>query len=252
MESNSDLSKKAVISKTPVTLIGAGRSSRSDLEKALEFAPTLVAADGGARYAIKANKELKAVIGDFDSLSRKLQQSLSPEQIFRVDEQDTTDFEKALSLISAPLVVALGFMWPRIDHQLASFHSLITQCQQPCILVGSKQVAFLCPPIVELTGPAGRLISLFPIMPTIIKSKGLHWELNGVRLSAGGMVGTSNYAVTETVRIETDTPGLLVILNRADADMARDALLKLKQCWSGFVVNDSTHLLVNRKGSSTV
>ncbi len=239
MESYSDLSKKAVTSKTPVTLIGAGRSSRSDLEAALKFAPTLVAADGGARHALKANKYLTAVIGDFDSLPRALQRSLSAEQIFQISEQDTTDFEKALSLISARLVIGLGFLGPRIDHQLATFHGLIRQCRQVCILVGSKQVAFLCPPSIELTGAVGRLISLYPLMRTVTKSTGLRWELNGVPLCAGGVVGTSNSAVTETVRIEAASPGLLVILNRSDTDSARDALMKCTLRWSGFETSDS-------------
>lgn len=199
---------------TPVTLIGGGALGVDDLETALALAPELIAADGGARAALDAGFMPEAVIGDFDSLKRADRDRIPPDRLFPIREQDSTDFDKALRSISAPVVLAVGFLGARIDHQLAAFNVLVRYPERPCILIGQHEVVFHAPPEVALDLTPGAVVSLFPMRAVTGRSHGLEWPINGLELSPDGRVGTSNRALG-AVRIETDGPGLLVIVPRA-------------------------------------
>ncbi|TNF60494.1 MAG: thiamine diphosphokinase [Rhodobacteraceae bacterium] len=195
-----------------VTLIGGGAVDPGQLAQALDLAPVLVAADGGADSALAAGHVPRAVIGDMDSLSAGARATIPPARIHPVPEQDSTDFEKALSRIRAPLVLGLGFMGPRLDHMLAVYHGLLALPERACLLIGATQVAFLCPPHLRLESRAGDLVSAFPLVPLAARSGGLHWALDGLALGPGQVIGTSNRATAEMVEIRPDRPGLLVIL----------------------------------------
>jgi thiamine pyrophosphokinase len=92
-----------------VTLLGGGNLTAGVLELLLARAPNLVVCDGAARPALAAGLTPDAVIGDLDSLDDVTRARLAPETIHFVDDQDTTDFDKALLAIDAPLV--LGEVW---------------------------------------------------------------------------------------------------------------------------------------------
>lgn len=208
------MSKVIVHANAPVTLIGGGELGPGDLAEALALAPRLVAADGGARAALAAGHKPEAVIGDFDSLRPEDRDMLPAERLFPIREQDTTDFDKALRSISAPLVLAVGFLGARIDHQLAAFNTLVRLNPTPCILIGRSEIVLHLPAQIALPTRAGDIVSLFPMLPVTGRSTGLEWPIDGLDLAPRGRVGTSNRA-TGPARIETDGPGLLAILPRA-------------------------------------
>lgn len=130
----------------PITLIGGGDVGENDLNLASSVAPTLVAADGGADLAVAQGHMPQAVIGDFDSVSDDVQRLVPPERLFPVREQETTDFDKALRHIHAPLVVGVGFLGGRVDHQLAVLNTLVRRAATPCVLLGAHEVLFHAPP----------------------------------------------------------------------------------------------------------
>ncbi len=212
-----------VHSKTAVTLVGAGQASPSDLGMALARAPCLVAADGGAALALAAGYVPEAVIGDFDSLTAADRARIPEERLFTIREQDSTDFDKAMRAISAPLVLAVGFLGGRVDHQLAAFNTLVRHADMPCILIGQSEVVFLAPPRLELALSAGDVVSLFPMMPVTGRSQGLEWPIDGLRMSPSGRVGTSNRALGP-VTLEIDAPGLLVIVPAGALDAVMRSL----------------------------
>ncbi|MDE3079942.1 MAG: thiamine pyrophosphokinase, partial [Paracoccaceae bacterium] len=84
-----------VQSSSGVTLVGGAPISARLLADALDIAPTLVAADGGAQRALAAGQVPQAVIGDLDSLSARARAELT-DRLHPVPEQETTDFDKAL------------------------------------------------------------------------------------------------------------------------------------------------------------
>lgn len=207
------MSSAIVQSEFPVTLIGGGSVGVDDLETALALAPELVAADGGAGAALAAGHMPRAVIGDFDSLTGAVRARIPADRLFPIREQESTDFDKALRSVAAPLLIAVGFLGERVDHQLAAFNVLVRHAHRPCILLGAHEVVFHAPPRLRLDLVAGEVVSLFPLGPVTGRSEGLEWPIDGLHFAPDGRVGTSNRALGR-VTIETDGPGMLTILPR--------------------------------------
>ncbi|MFW5642289.1 MAG: thiamine diphosphokinase [Roseicyclus sp.] len=206
------------MSDAPVTLLGGGAVGPGVLAEALARAPVLVAADGGADAALAAGRTPAAVIGDFDSISRHARRRLSPEILYEVLEQDSTDFDKALRLIDVPLSLAVGFTGARLDHELAVFHTLAARPERRCIVIGDRDVVFLAPPRIALDLAPGTRVSLFPMAEVSGRSEGLRWKIDGLAFHPARRIGTSNAALHGPVRLEAHGPGLLVILPRDALD----------------------------------
>ncbi|MBD0864530.1 MAG: thiamine diphosphokinase [Rhodobacteraceae bacterium] len=197
----------------PVTLIGGGEVDQVDLSTALEFAPSLVAADGGATRALDFGHMPDAVIGDFDSITASSQAVIPTDRQFPITEQDTTDFDKALRSIYAPIVLGVGFLGARVDHQLAALSTLARHADRACVLLGRSELVFHVPPDLTLATAAGDVVSLYPLAAVKVRSTGLEWPIDGLVLSPIDQVGTSNRA-TGTVTLAVDSPGLLAMVPR--------------------------------------
>ena len=193
----------------------------------LTIAPCLVAADGGADAVLAFGLQPVAVIGDLDSVSAATLAVLDPHRVHRISEQDTTDFDKCLRSISAPLILAAGFTGARLDHGLASFHTLVRHPAQRCILLGGEDICFLAPGILVLDVPKRTRLSLFPMGPVSGRSTGLRWPINDLAFAPDRLIGTSN-ETTGPVRLSFDNRVMLVILpatclEAAIAALRRDA-----------------------------
>ncbi|MGJ8617407.1 MAG: thiamine diphosphokinase [Sulfitobacter sp.] len=195
----------------PITLVGGGHATPDDLHKSLTLAPLCVAADGGAALAIKAGVDLAAVIGDFDSIHPDILAQIPAAHQHHIAEQDSTDFEKALQRIAAPLILGVGFCGARVDHQLAAFNTLIKFSHQPCILLAEEELIFVAPPDITLPCTKGETVSLFPLSTVTGRSTGLHWPIDGLEFKPGYQSGTSNRA-TGPVHLQMDGPGMLMIV----------------------------------------
>ena len=207
-----------------VTLAGGGPFSARDLRLALARAPLAVAADSGADRLLRLGVSPLAVIGDMDSISEAAKAEILLSRQHLVAEQVTTDFDKALRLIEAPLVLALGFAGARLDHGLAAFSTLIARAERRCILIGPQDLAFAAPPRLDLDLSPGEPLSLFPMAPVTGRSEGLEWPIAGISFAPDGMIGTSNRVVARRVVLEFDRRGMLVILPRRRLDAAIRAL----------------------------
>ncbi|MEM7751994.1 MAG: thiamine diphosphokinase [Pseudomonadota bacterium] len=194
-----------------VTLVGAGAPSEAAIRHLLSHAPVLVAADGGANACHRFGLSPEAVIGDFDSVDPTLRDSLRETQFIHVTEQDSTDFEKSLTNIDAPFILATGFTSARLDHTLAALSALAQHEGRPVIVFGEDDIVFAAPERLTLDLSAGTRVSLFPMAPIRGQSTGLKWPLEGLNLAPNGRIGTSNEA-TGPVTLKFDAPGCLVIL----------------------------------------
>jgi thiamine pyrophosphokinase len=206
-----------------VTLLGAGDLSAETLNQALSLAPILVAADGAAGQALALGHLPAAVIGDLDSLDGADRARIPAERVFLLEEQDSTDFEKCLRSIRAPLVLGVGFSGGRLDHELAAQAALLTGGRSPCILIGPVDLSFHAPRRLRLDLSPGSRLSLMPLMPVKGRSEGLRWPIAGLAFSPSGRTGTSNEA-TGPVGLRFDAPGMLVLLPREALDAAVAAL----------------------------
>ena len=164
-----------------------------------------------------------AVIGDYDSLDPEVLRGFSEAERLHVAEQDTIDFEKCLSRIDAPFVIATGVTAGRIDHALAAYSVLVRRVGPPTLILAEEDVVFAAPARVELNVSPGTRVSLFPMSPVTGRSQGLKWPIDGLDFAPDGQIGTSNEA-TGPVSLDFDAPGMLVILPRAALRAALAAL----------------------------
>lgn len=207
-----------------VTLLGGGSVRMADLNAALHHAPVLVAVDGGADVALGAGLTPAAIVGDLDSISSESRRKVSPETLYEVFEQDTTDFDKALRRLAVPLVLAVGFTGARLDHELAVFHTLAARPERRCIVVGERDIVFLAPPRLQLDLTPGTRVSLFPMAEVTGGSEGLRWPIDGLAFHPARRIGTSNAVACAPVLLRTDRPAMLVILPRDALEPAIRAL----------------------------
>lgn len=193
------------------------------IRQALKRAPTLVAADGGANVALALGLMPDAVIGDLDSISPETRAAIAPDRLHRVAEQETTDFEKCLTRIDAPAVLAVGFAGLRLDHTLAVWNALVRHPHRRCIVIAAGDIAFLAPERLQMKLPVGTRLSLFPLGAVTGQSRGLRWPIDGLDFAPDGRIGTSN-RTEGPVDLTFSAPRMLVLLPRRCLDAALLAL----------------------------
>ena len=231
------MAEQMVTSPHAVLLLGgAGVEASLDLVRTVLEDPRLadapvVAADGGAALARAAGLMPTAVTGDFDSLTPEDRAWLGPDRLFHNPDQETTDFDKALASICAPLVIGVGFAGGRLDHQLAVMTGLTLQPDRRCVLVGPEDVTCLCPPRIALELTAGERLSLYPMAPVQGTSQGLEWPIDGLDLKPDGRIGTSNRVSDGPVEIAVDAPSMLLILPRPALRPLLEALSRSDARW---------------------
>jgi len=211
----------------PITLIGGAGVSDRLLDRALALARPVVAADGGADRALAHGITPRAVIGDFDSLSEDGWQTLPAGSLHRISDQDSTDFDKCLRSVSAPLILGVGFCGDRLDHQLAACNTLVRYPAQRCVLLGEVDLMFLCPPAIHLPLDPGCRVSLFPVGAVEGLSDGLQWPLRGLNFAPDGQIGTGPVHLTMTA------PKMLVMLPVDRLGIVVTALAESAAHWPG-------------------
>lgn len=211
-------------SSAAIAIVGGGFVNPNHLSRVLRLAPDMVAADSGADLALAAGLMPRLVIGDFDSISDRARAALPPDRLHHVAEQESTDFEKCLRAVAAPLILGIGFLGARLDHALAAMNALARHPDRRCVLVGEADICFLCPPALHLAPPVGSRLSLFPLGPVRGESEGLRWPIDGIGFASEGRIGTSN-EVTGPVRLRIGTGAMLAIQPEAELEATAAALM---------------------------
>lgn len=197
----------------PALLVGAGPTTRSDFQSARELTGPVVAVDGGFDALAEWNLTPDAVLGDMDSICADVPQGIP---VLEVAEQDSTDLEKALRAVHAPLRIGIGFLDGRLDHTLAAMHALIAAQTTPTILLGTYDLVFAAPLEWRTELPVGTRISFYPVRRVpAVGSKGLRWPIDGLLMEAGQRIGVSNETVSARIAAWFAEHGVVTILPRA-------------------------------------
>ncbi len=205
-----------------VTLASGAPFDSNSLHRALALAPHPVAADGGADRLMALGTVPEAVVGDMDSLRGSLPTEV---RAIPVAEQDTTDFDKCLACVEAPFFIGVGFLGGRLDHTLAALSVLLDYQDRKIVLLGEEDIAFVAPPDWTITLEPGARVSFFPLIPCKgVASGGLRWPIEGLEMSAGGQIGTSNEAVEAQVSAVFDRAGVVTILPERFLEQALESL----------------------------
>ena len=223
------MNQPIVSSDKPITVIGGAQTAPDVLTEALNCGKTVVCADGGADFALSQRLQPAAVIGDMDSIAATTRAAFE-DVLHPIPEQDSTDFDKVLRNIAAPLVIGVGFSGARIDHELGSLNVLVRHPHRPCILLAPETVTLLCPPRITLDLAPGTPVSLFPMGEVGCESEGLRWPTTGLRFAPDGRLGTLNKA-EGPVRLAPDAPLMLLILPRAAFGVTQQALMTCSARW---------------------
>ncbi|MEL6584661.1 MAG: thiamine diphosphokinase [Pseudomonadota bacterium] len=197
----------------PVLLVGGGPVDPDLLQEASDTCQTVIAADGGADALGRFGLKPDAIIGDLDSLRDAAAWQKAGVPVHHRADQDTTDFEKALSEIDAPLILAIGFVGARLDHTLAVMSVLSRFHEKPVVVLGEEDVICALPEQFEMDTTVGARVSLFPLSEVRgVASKGLRWPIAGLRFTPDGVIGTSNETVSGHIKLTLDRPGLLLLV----------------------------------------
>jgi thiamine pyrophosphokinase len=193
-----------------VTLIGGGPIVAELLTLARTVAPRIVAADGGAGVVLATGAVPEAIIGDMDSLDPKARAAFA-DRSYHIAEQETTDFEKCLARIAAPLVIGVGFLGGRMDHSLASLNVLARHRDRAVILLNEADVCCMVPAGgMRLSLPVGARLSLLPLGSARLWTEGLRWNVDGAEMTPDGFISISNESAGK-VRIRAEGPMLLAV-----------------------------------------
>lgn len=211
---------------TPVILVGA---SPVPVAEALSMLPPdlpLLAADGGANALLDLGKRPDMVIGDMDSASGL------PGDVPRMalTGQDDTDLQKCLARIETPLLIGLAFLDGRFDHALAAIHALMMlDHARPVMLVGTHDVVLRIRGDFAFDADPGCRVSIWPLgTQRFGVSEGLRWQLDGLEMTAGALIGTSNEATGGQVSICDGLgggDGYAIILPRQALSRLLDAVM---------------------------
>lgn len=205
--------KRIVHVATSVTLLGGGFARKSDLDAALNIAPQLICADGGANLAFDWGIKPIGIIGDLDSVDGVAAQAKNVPMMY-IDNQNSTDLEKCLSTLSADLVIGVGFLGGRIDHELAALNAICKHPHKTVVLIGAEDIVFRVPSQFKVALPSDTRVSLFPLTKAQAKSVGLRWTLDGLLFSPTGQNGCSNSANGGEVAIHVLDGDIIGILPR--------------------------------------
>lgn len=186
----------------PVIIIGGGHVDEACLNKLLARGYGLIAADGGANRFYQTNIVPDAIIGDMDSLEH-IDHWREKTTVLEIEEQESTDFEKCLSLTNAPIYVGLGLIGKRFDHSLATIHALARfATQKTIVLIDETDAILAARGEVNLTLEKGTRVSIYPFGKMSFKSsEGLKYPLDGLVMEQGVQIGTSNEAISNIIEI---------------------------------------------------
>lgn len=200
-----------ITKKEAVTLVGGADFKPELLKLALKFAPHVVGADSGANALYKFGEKPLAIIGDMDSIDVSILARIPSERLYRIEEQESTDFEKCLMLLEAPILICLGFLGGQVDHQMAVQTALVRNPNKRCILLSEEDIVFVIPPEFSLDLDAGVRVSLYPMAKCRLYSRGLHWPTEAIDFAPDGVIGTSNMS-TGSICLRPDCPKMLAVM----------------------------------------
>jgi thiamine pyrophosphokinase len=182
-----------------------------------------IAADGGAHHAREVKKTLDVVIGDLDSITANLRDTLTKQNtefIVHPRDKDETDLELALKYAidrGSQEILLLGLLGGRLDQTLANLLLLTRQewSQARLLAADGPDIAVLLKgeDAYKFIVNPGDTISLIPLSSEVngVATRGLRWVLEDATLKFGSTLGVSNETTGETAWIEISNGQLLVV-----------------------------------------
>ena len=179
----------------------------------------IICADGGYNHASKAGLVPDFLMGDFDSLTERIQPGV--EIVTFPSEKDDTDtglcLQAALDLGYRDILI-IGGIGGRFDHAIANIQLMagaVDQVERIAIKDKKNYCTVLKNGGLELSEKQGQHVSLFALSDLCegVTISGAKYPLTDYTLSRTFPLGVSNEYQEDTVRISVQTGTLLIVLS---------------------------------------
>lgn len=203
----------------PALIVANGESCSYDLLRSLlEWCPHTVVCDGALERILELEIQPDVVIGDFDSISTR--PPLLHTQYIHLEDQNTTDLEKAINYLLAKGYTDINVLWAtgkRLDHTLNNFATLAKYADKRIVLMDDHSRTFILPLSYQKRYENGQALSLIPLHTAAgITTQNLKYNLTNEELSFGKRSGTSNEAYGSDLVEITYKTGILALVESID------------------------------------
>jgi len=182
-------------------------------------AKRIICCDGAADSLIDFGLEPFAIVGDCDSVNKKIADKYQ-DRLFRDNDQETNDLTKAVNWCSGrgyKNIVILGATGKREDHTLGNISLLVEYAKFTTVKMVTDAGTFF--PILasnKIDAQKGQQVSVFSIdINTEITSSGLKYKLVNKKLS-NWWTATLNESEGDKFTLEFNTGPLIVFLKFCD------------------------------------
>jgi thiamine pyrophosphokinase len=201
--------------KNAIIFLNGDRADVSRIKQYINKDTLLIGADGGANHILKLGLKPDAIIGDFDSFSKKIN---GAEYIRYPRDKDFTDGELAIKYAiekGYKEIIVTGLLGTRVDHLLGNILLLLKKDYEGIsikIIEGNQEI-YLVRNHAVIQGRKGDTISFIPIDSPVndLVSTGLQYDLSNYKLSVQGNRGISNVMTANKAEISIKKGVLLVI-----------------------------------------
>ena len=212
------------------TLIVSGGKAEEKLFKEVNLNNQfnyIIASDRGLEVLDKFNIKPNYIIGDFDSIDKKiLEKYVNNEDIVikRLNpEKDYTDTHMAIKLaieLESKDIIILGAIGTRIDHTIANIHILKEGLEKniKCKVINSNnEIQLINKKTILKLDNNYKYISLIPLTTKVkgISLKGFKYSLSNATLEIGHSLGVSNEQLEDYAEIDLKE-GILILIKSKD------------------------------------
>jgi len=192
----------------------------NEVEKLLEDADCIIAADGGLKHLNSLNISPTAIIGDMDSTNPEMLKNQTAEIIKFPAKKSQTDTELAVDYLQSKgykKIFLIGATGKRLDHELGNISLMANTTQTQLFIIDKNTITFAIDNEWNNTSfkrKKDSLVSIIPFGKTFpcLTTSGLEYPLNKQFLQ-NPCHGISNIVNSEktTITIENDATAIISI-----------------------------------------
>jgi thiamine pyrophosphokinase len=217
--------------KRAIIFLNGDLSNFKNAKQYIKSTDLIICADGAAYSALNLNIIPNAIVGDFDSLSKSIQQKLRPKDDRPLDEKkhpvkfirfarekDESDSELAMDYAvrqGCKEILIFGLLGSRLDHLFSNiFHlEIIAKKAVDIKIIEGNQEVFVANKKITIKGKIGDFISLLPLSADAksVLTEGLKYKLSNEDLLFGYSRGISNIMTQKEAEISLESGTLLVV-----------------------------------------
>lgn len=208
----------------PALIIANGEScNRELLDQLLEWSPLVVVLDSAIERVIELGIKVDVLIGDFDRGfdSEKFKDLQFPIEIIKIEDQNSTDLDKAYNYLVERKIPAANVVWAtgrRADHTITNLTNVVKFADKlKIVLLDDYSKVFLLPKSFKKWYPKSTPISLIPLgIVNGISTKNLAYSLKDESLELGLRTGSSNHVSEDGIVEIKYNEGFLLMMECFD------------------------------------